>query len=739
MPEQPGRCDSTRQIGARTKASLCVALGLSALYQAPSCAQEPALEEVIVTAQKRVENVQDIPVTINVVTGDTLDKFSIRDTNDLAASVPGLTIQHTPQNLSQVAIRGLGTGSAGESLDQSVGLFVDGIWAGRIREFQASLFDIQRIEVIKGTQTTLLGKNTSVGAISIISRRPGEELGGYLQGDYEFEYESTYLTGAVDIPTNYGNYRIAFNDLDEKGYVTNKSTGNEVPHREQSTARISGEYDVAESGRLLLSYQYDDLKILGDTFQPDNDELGFLAGMDPTADIGIDKTKNAYTSYTGSGDSDDKQDSQRAIAQYDHSLGEYEFTSLSGWSEYDNKRTVDSDFMSVDYLNTAFTSDYKQFSQELRLASPANQRFEYVAGLYYLYSDLDYTGITDSRFPPPYTASGLPLDSTSRRDYDQDTEVWSLFGQGTAYFADQWRATLGLRYTDERKDATWGRVRLRSGGPLADIVADILAPIVPPTDLHRSEDNLDYSINIQYDINDDMMGFASWASGSKSGGFSTEVARPEEAEFETEEAETAELGIKMNFAGGAALFNATAFYTEIKNFQVVSFIGTGFEIFTLPAESQGLELEAQWAVTQDFTLGLSGTYADATEKDTGMRLPYAPEWSASLNAQYQIPWQQQSLVWLFGGVLNYRGEEYMQAGETAPDNALTLLDLRVALASADNSWEVALMGRNLLNEESSFGFDFPFFGGQGDIPVGAATIGSLNRPLTVALQLRYDF
>jgi iron complex outermembrane receptor protein len=142
------------------------------LYAGSAQAEYVALEEVVVTAQKRVENVQEIPVTISVVTGDMLDNFSIRDANDLAASVPGLTIQHTPQNLSQVAIRGLGTGSGGESLDQSVGLFIDGIWAGRIREFQTALFDIERVEVIKGTQTTLLGKNTCLGAVSFVTRRP---------------------------------------------------------------------------------------------------------------------------------------------------------------------------------------------------------------------------------------------------------------------------------------------------------------------------------------------------------------------------------------------------------------------------------------------------------------------------------------------------------------------------------------------------------------------------------------
>ncbi len=184
------------------------------------------------------------PITINVVTGEMLDNFSIRDANDLADAVPGLVIQETPQNLSQITVRGLGTGAGGESLDQSIGLFIDGIWAGRIREFQAALFDVERIEVIKGSQTTLLGKNTSLGAISIISRRPGDALGGYVQGDYEFEYGSTYLNGAVDIPTGFGNYRIAVNDVTEEGYVDNHATGNEVPKREQSTVRTSALYDV---------------------------------------------------------------------------------------------------------------------------------------------------------------------------------------------------------------------------------------------------------------------------------------------------------------------------------------------------------------------------------------------------------------------------------------------------------------------------------------------------------------
>jgi iron complex outermembrane recepter protein len=714
-------------------------LATACIATAQAQQEERVLEEVIVTAQKRVENVQDIPMTINVVDGGSLDQFTIRNTNDLAESVPGLVIQHTPQNLAQVAIRGLGTGSASESLDQSVGLFIDGVWSGRIREFQTALFDLERVEVIKGTQTALLGKNTSLGALSIVSKRPGESLGGYVQADYETEFDSTYVTGAIDLPTRFGNYRLAFNEVAEEGYVSNVATGQEVPERDQTTIRLGALYNVTDDGSLYLSYQYDDLEILGDTFQPDEDQLGFMAGMDPGADIGIDTTKNAYTSYSDHGDADDEQESHRAIALYEQGIGDFVLTSLTGWSEYDNERLTDTDFLSVDYLTSVFSSEYEQFSQELRIASPLNERFEYLAGIYYHDSTLDYANITDSSFPPPYLLEGIfPVDSASLQTYEQDTKILSTFGQGTLYLGDRWRATVGLRYTDEDKDAVWARERLRSGSFLAEILAGILAPVVEPTPLERGEHNLDGSINLQYDPIADITTYLSWASGSKSGGFTNDVAYPEEAEFETERADTTELGFKMSLGQGVGLLNAALFYTEIDDFQVVSFIGTGFLTSTVPARSQGVELEGQWAVSRHLRLAASATWADAEEEESGDRLPYAPEWSANLSLDYVYPWSSTGLEWQLAGAVNYRDEQYQQRGERSLDNALTMVDLRLALASSGGRWEVAVLGKNLLDEESSFGFDFPFFGGLA-VPEGSTTIGSLNRPRTLALQGRYNF
>jgi iron complex outermembrane recepter protein len=731
--------DRARRTGCHVVGRAIAASLLLALTAGSARAQEQVLDEVIVTARKRVENVQIVPITISVMSGEVLDDFSVRNANDLADAVPGLVIQETPQNLSQVTVRGLGTGAGGESLDQSVGLFIDGIWAGRIREFQAALFDMERIEVIKGSQNTLLGKNTSLGAISILSRRPEDELGGYLQGDYELEFGSTYLNGALNVPTDFGDYRIAVNFVNEDGYVDNDATGNEVPTREQSTIRTSALYDVSDNGNLLLSYQYDDLSTQGDAFQPDNDAVGFLAGMANDADIGIDDSKDGWSSYSASGDPEDDQDSRRAMARFQYDFGEYQFTSLSGWTRYDNERSVDSDFLSVDYINTAYDSDNEQYSQEFRIVSPVDQRIEYILGVYYLNASMNYSAITDLRFPhdsPDYTIAGLPLDGASQLDYDQDTEVWSSFGQGTLHLGGRWSSTLGLRYTSEEKDAHWARHRTRSGGPLADIVANLLAPEVARTPLTRSEDSLDGSINVQYDVRDDVMGYLSWARGSKSGGFTTEVALPEDAEFDTEQAETMELGVKMDLAGGAAQLNAAAFQTEINDFQIISFVGLGFLTETVPAKTQGVEMEALWAATERLTLDGSAIYSDATEDDTGERLPYAPRWSSALHARYEHPWTGANLQWRIDGILNYRDKQYMQRGERSPDGPLTLFDLRIALAAADDRWEVALMGRNLLDQKTSFGFDFPVFGGR-TIPEGAATIGSLNRPRTIAVQARY--
>ena len=693
-------------------------------------AQELVFEEVIVTAQKRAEPVQVIPLTIAVLGGEEIEHFRIRNTVDLARFVPGLAIEATPQNLANISIRGLGTGAGNETYDQSVGLFIDGVYAGRQREFQASLFDVERIEIIKGTQNSLLGKNTSLGAISVVSKRPGSSMAGYVQADYEFEFDSVYSTGALDLPAGSGGVRLAFNQVSEQGYVDNTFTGNEVPERDQVTGRLTGLFPVAGRHELSFSYQYDDLEIDGDSFQVDEDQLGLIAVMDPAVTPGLNRNKQTFTSFGTGGESSDEQTSERAWFSYTHSFEKLSLTSLTSLSGYDNQRVFDSDFTTGDYLSVIVDQDFSQFTQELRLTSSDEGPLTYIVGLFYLDSEFDLDEIRDAAFQPPFTLGPLPLTGASQKSYEQDTQVISVFGQGTLVLGQNWRATLGLRWTDEEKDAVFANAHLRSSPGIG-----IISPEVEPTPLTRSEDNLDGSVNLQWDVTDNAMLYASWARGSKSGGFSTAVSLPQDAEYDTEEADTAEAGVKMLLDGGTAILNLAVFKTQIDDFQVVRFTGLGFETTTIPVESEGVELESQWSVSDKLTLATSVTYVDAEERKTGDAMPGSPEWSASVTARYQDSLGAGGLGWRLDGALNYVDERYTDRGEKFLMDEATFLDLRLALLSREDGWEVALVGRNLLDEEVSFRFDYPIFGGNDE----TTTVGGLNRPRTIAVQGRYSF
>jgi iron complex outermembrane receptor protein len=711
-------------------ALLCSLLVLAVTPTQRTIAQELVLEEVIVTAQKRAENVQAIPVTINVMPGDEIENFRIRNIVDLAGFMPGLAILPTPQNLANITIRGLGTGAGNETYDQSVGLFIDGIYAGRQREFQASLFDVERIEIIKGTQNSLLGKNTSLGAISVVSRRPDNELSGYIQADYELEYDSFYSTGAVDVPAGPGAFRLAFNQVAEQGYVRNTFTGNKVPEREQATIRLTGLFPIGYDGELTVAYQYDDLEIHGDTFQVAADQNGLIAALDPGVRSGLNLKKQAFTSFGKQGESRDKQSGERAYINYEDTFASHTLTALTGLSNYDNQRVIDSDFTTGDYLSIMVDQDFSQFTQELRLASADTGRFTYIGGLFYLDSNFDLDETLDAAFPPPFTLGPLPLTGSRLKSYRQDTRVVSVFGQGTLELGDSLRATLGLRWTDEEKDAVFANTHLRSS-----VGIGIISPEVAPTSLDRDEDNLDGSINLRWDFSDTGMLYTSWARGSKSGGFSSAVSLPQDAEYDTEVADTTEAGVKLQLLGGAAILNLAFFKTEIDDFQVVRFTGLGFETTTIPAESKGLELESQWVASTDLTLAASVTYTDATEKNTGDAMPGSPDWSGNIAARYERALGPGELRWRLDGALNYVDERYTDRKEKFLIDAAVFFELRLALLPANDEWEVALLGRNLLDEEVSFEFDYPIFGGDDE----TTTVAGLNRPRTIALQGRYNF
>ena len=721
------------------------------------------LEEVVVTAQKRVESLQDVPLTVTVVDGKTLQQFAINNVTDLANSVPGLAFEPAPQGLPIPNIRGLGTGTADENLEQSVGLFIDGVWTGKTRNLLSSLFDVDRIEVIKGAQTSQLGKNTSLGAILVNTMRPQDASDGYLEGEYDFEFESSILQGVGNLATEAGKYRLAVNLIDEKGYVENELAGGHDPHREQNSVRLSGLWDLGQWTTVFATYTYDELEVTGMAFQVSDDPNGWYQGVTGDSDTHLNAKSKTWNTYAGDGRDYDKQETNWAVVEVAHELtADTQLMSLSGYNSYDNKpRYYDADFSALQWLQQYKKSHFRQFSQEFRVTGTAlGQALDYVAGAYYLANSFENYAQTDFLSNPGYLDLPDPVPdglvaatgpASGYGSYHQDVDSWSVFGNGAYQLAENWRLTLGIRYTDEtQKLKDWESVTtqdetnfyfdLGNGTYVGPIVPpegpatfyEVISPDFYARKLSRSEDNVDGSVNLQYDFGDTGNAYVSWARGSKSGGFPTS-ATPDTEQIDTEQAETSEAGVKLNLLGGGLRVSAAAFFTRIDDFQSVVFVGDGFASESIPVESQGVEFDSMWAATDKLVLGLAVTYADAQRTDTNVTPSGSPEWAASFSAAYTLALGANYRL-RSNAAVNYRDGMYTQTDETYRAPAITLVDLRVALAPRSENWELALMARNLFDEqELAFGFGLPVYGAD------YASIGSLNRPRTVAMQARYNF
>lgn len=686
------------------------------------------LDEVIVSAQKRNEAAQDIPLSIGVVQGDDLGNLGVTSTADLDNYVPGLVIQQVPGNTSSITVRGLGTAAGNESFDQSVSLFVDGIYAGRQREFSASLFDIERIEVIKGTQNNLLGKNTSLGAISLITKEPGDSFGGYVSAEREFKYHAWGSSAAVDLPASDKlRFRVAANWVDQDGFVENVATGNKVPQVDQKTARIKSTYDIADNVDVHLMYQRDELDVLGDSFQPTKDPLGVMRALDPATDLDLDTRKSSYVSAgIHGGESYETQEADRAAITVNINLNDFTLTSLTGYSAYDNRYVNDGDFNAGDYLVSIVDSEFDQTTQEVRLTSPVEEDGSFVVGLFVLGSNFTRVNPIFADYPAGIHPSLPVVTGDVTNHFDQDTFASSLFGQSTWNITATQRLTVGMRYTREKKE-----VQLMRTTTAPTLFSAAVYPTFNLTSLERSENSFDGSINYQIDFADDQMAYVSWGKGTKSGGFSESTTQVADAEYDSEVAKTTEIGVKTKLLDGRARLNAAIFYTEIDDFQLVFFTGLGFTTQTLPARSKGFEMDGMIMLTEHLSLAGGLTRSDVENTDTGEHIARAPKYTGNILLRYERP--------LFDAVVggaefiaNYRDEMYHEMGEVALADSATRYDLRLAVSNLDKDWELALLGKNLGDKTvSSYGFKASI--------ADSTQIESLEAKRTYALQAKYNF
>jgi outer membrane receptor protein involved in Fe transport len=612
------------------------------------------LEEVIVTAQKQQQSLQDVPIAVAAVDGAKIRDAGLQRIEELTAYVPNFKMAVTGQG-NAVYIRGVGSGD-NRGFEQSVGMFIDGIYAGRGQQFQAPFLDIALVEVLKGPQGTLFGKNTIAGAVNISTSRPDQEFGGELSYQYNPEVGGKEFTGVLNVPLGDSfAVRAAYQRLVEDGYVENFILDRDEAQRADESLRLALRWDASDKLDVNLKLEQSDFGLTGTTFQltdntgtfnlyqsnialpidlPISLPLPLLSfnledEIDPREDGKLDRSKSdkqfdwqpAFT----------QNNSDAAVLTLDYEMSDtMTLTSITGYSHFDFTFNLDADFTDLEFIGTENTEDFTQFSQEFRIAGSAGENIDFIAGVYAhtqelnstLWLNLDFAALgIPSTLPLPGLTVSLPTQLATYTEFDQTTDSVAVFGQATWIISETLSATFGLRWGQDEKVATKYldvaefRSRERTVNPLYAIIAGALNN----SENHninnsRKVANVSPAFNLQWYAAEDVMSYFRYAKGFKDGGFnaSDTTASQDAFTYEDEEADTFELGVKTTLLDGAATFNAALFYTEFMDRQVSNFTLTGY-VAGNAAESitQGVEADLRWALNERLTLGASMAWLDS--------------------------------------------------------------------------------------------------------------------------------
>lgn len=691
----------TLRIGRQHRSNLTLMLGtaiVSATVSAPALAQESSgyagidsENVIVVTARQRAEDVQEVPISISTIGGDALVEGRIDTLQEIEYAVPNLVFGETgTSGETHIGLRGIGDFSRNVGFDTRVGVYIDGIFAGQSLAVDQGLVDIAQIEVLRGPQGTLFGKNSSSGVVNIITQKPKlGELSGSVQiggGNLDTIYGSAILN--VPLGENAAG-RFSLVAQNQDGYEKNLTTGKDLLSNDHLLGR----------GRILIE-PTDSLEIIlsGDFRKQDNDIL-FL---EPEPDV------NAPGRFAVAQDGP-LIDENRGFgfgleANYTFGNG-YKLTSITGYREAKRKVGSDED-ASPDYgLHIKFFNDkFEHFTQEIRLASPGENPFRFVVGGYFFHQE--GSQLREGYFGPGF---GAPADTLAARgSASVDTTAWAGFINANLDLTDTLTLTGGIRYTNEKKDASVDQF----GSPAG------LADFTGFTD-SLNDDSVTATASLQYQATDNLLVYASYDRGYKSGGFNVDfVGSTGEIPFDSETVDSFEAGFKSDLWDNRLRFNVSAFYAEYSNFQVFQFQTVGGNTLLIASNAasvttQGIEVEGFVRLTDNFEISYGLGYVDAEFDDfpggatddlgvpiniAGNSLPRAPKVSGSVTGRYKFPIGG-SADGTFSVTYSHRGEQFFN-----PDNrdrtrqgAYGLLNASLDIELNDR-WTIGIWGRNLTDE-----------------------------------------
>jgi len=731
-------------------------------------AESLMLEEIVVTAQKRVESLQDVPISVSAVSGDKIAEAGIENLQDLSAYVPNLKVVEGGL-VPQMFIRGIGSGG-NQGFEQSVATYADGVYYGRSLQSRSAFMDLERVEVLRGPQSILFGKNSIAGAISLVSAKPTEEFEGKVSASYAPQFNeqeiNAYVSGALS-DTVRG--RLAIRDRQEGGYIENPTLNRDQPQTDEQAIRAIFEWDASEELLATLKLEHSNIEKLGRPREAiDLGSYALVAG--PLQDDG----QANHTTFAN-GDSALEFESNNFMLKLDYALGDHTLTSVSGYSDYKySELDYDADNTEVQVNSLDMFEEFEQLSQELRLVSPGGETIDYIVGAFYQTSEQKYLENASVQA----SNVGFPVNLYTARPFTQESDTWAIFAQATWNIDETLRVTGGLRYTEESKSGSRSQASsdLLTGGQIPAFFQGILKLQDHDLNGKRDEEILTPSLNVQYDLDGDTMLYFTYSTGYKSGGFDarginayTSTNNPlglnstslggDNFEFEEEEAATFELGAKMGLLDGAGELNVSLFQTDYEQMQVSVFDGLlGFNVLNAGAATvRGIEMDGRWMATENLTLSSGLAYLDFEWTDydeapcpsvgistpsssgsgncsfAGMENMQTPEWTFNLSANHTYALGD-NLELRTTVDANFKDNHYTSGNldERQQQRAATVWNMRMGLASTDDVWQVAFVGKNLSDQRiMNYGTKISLSGS------GIST--ELMRPRTFALEGSYSF
>ncbi len=754
-----------------------------------------ALEEIVVTANRREQSLQEVPMSVSAFTGDFFKDAGVRDLAGLEQYTPSLKITTgTDSRSTSIRIRGIGSVGTNVGIDPSVGMFIDGVYQGRAGMSVADLIDIERVEVLRGPQGTLYGKNTAAGAISIITRKPSAELESELEATYNSD-ERLELRGMVNVPLGDGPHATRLTGFLINGdhLYENEVDGRGLNDADKWGFKSRSLFDGSDSlGEFLLTIDYSkedtDCCAVGVIDYNGYSTLnapGTNRDTQALADqLGNNAQGNPILVYESFEDSsgfappaaDPFDDSEWVDADIFNKievggvalewnrdvLQDHVVTFINAWRHYEAESAYDGDFMAYDAVTGYQDIELDQYSSELRLTSPGGEKIDYQAGLYFYHSDLDSIGtfvqsqelVQNMNIDAFFPEGTLNIDTNNYK-----TTSYAAFGQVVWNVTDEFSATLGLRFTSETKE------RVGSQVTLPDSILDI-PPVAGPNifyDEERQDDDFSPSFNLRYFFTPEIMGYASVSRGFKSGGYNQRrELEGTSAEFDEEIATSYEIGWKGSTEDRRLQLNGTFYFVDYEDFQSQTFNGTTLEVTNAGSmESYGTEIELVWVPAVDLTIssalgynkaeykefdlgqctidetvlnyyvrdgaqGSNPTFGGGCVKDlAGEAIDNAPEWTLSSFAQYDMQLGD-NMVGVARLEYNFV-DEYFLDQDLDPklkNDAVHLVNLRYTVTDPENTWEAAIWGRNILDEEYFvFGIDVPVLGGYAGVAAPGAVYG----------------